>query len=126
MEAICYVHDLTYTVYDPGVKTYFLERRYITWILGGFLKEFDIDGKEKNIIINACSRHTHSFPFRRLNKKGDIYTKILQDADTIDFFQEDRMNSFLEGNSRMFIPVVRLLRIVRSKFINFFLNIPRY
>ena len=127
MEAICYVHDLTYTIYDPGIKTYFLERKYITWILVGFLKEFDISGNEKNIIINACGKHTHSFPFRRLNKKGDIYTKILQDADTLEDFDEERIDSFFENLPGFLSPLKRLFkRMIRPRFINFFLNLPRY
>jgi HD superfamily phosphodiesterase len=124
IEAICYVHDLTYTVHNPSIKTYIFEGKYIAAILNKFLSIFNINNIEKEIIINACRKHPHSFPFRKLNRNSDIYTKILQDADTLDYFSERRINNFIKNNTFGLFNLSRLLRIIRSRFINYFLNLP--
>ena len=124
MEAVCYLHDLTFTEYKSGLKTYIFEGRLITKILNNYLYKFGIDKNEKEIIITACRKHPHSFPFRRLNKKSDLYTKILQDADTLDYFNEKRMKSFFDKRTPPLYPVYKLLKVIRSRFMKIFLNLP--
>src|SRR3989344_3840218 len=125
LEAICYVHDLTYTEYYPGIATYVFEGKYIASILDKYLDQFNIDSREKGIIINACKRHPHSYPFKVLNRNTDLYTKILQDADTLDMFSDERVDNSVFTKNLKWIPVKRLMRVVRLRYINFFLNIPQ-
>ena len=73
---------------------YFLERRRLKLVLPAILSQLDINKNEKKIIENAIYSSPFSFPFRRLNKGRDLYTQILQDADTIDFFSKEREISF--------------------------------
>ena len=66
------------------------KRFKIADIFGGL----DIDEGESAIIENAIYKSPFSFPFKILNPNGDLYTKILQDADTLDFFTKQREESF--------------------------------
>ena len=54
----------------------------------------DIDVGEKAILEKAIYSSPFSFPFKKLNRNWDLYTKILQDADTLDFFSYEREASF--------------------------------
>jgi len=58
------------------------------------LDELGIRSSEREVIENAIYSSSFSFPFRRLNKNKDLYTQILQDADTLDFFSKEREKSF--------------------------------
>jgi hypothetical protein len=77
--AACYLHDINHAFYTPGLMNYFLESRRQRRVLPGILSELKIDGEERS---------------KRLNKGGDLYTQILQDSDTIDFFSKQREISF--------------------------------
>lgn len=92
--AACFLHDINHTFYSPGLLNYFLEKRRLKKVLPKVLAELNIDVNEKGIIKNAIYLSPFSFPFKMLNKSGDLYTKILQDADTLDFFSYERENSF--------------------------------
>jgi hypothetical protein len=92
--AACYLHDINHAFYTPGLMNYFLESRRQRRVLPGILSELKIDGEERRIIENAIYSSSYSFPFKRLNKGGDLYTQILQDSDTIDFFSKQREISF--------------------------------
>ena len=104
LQAICFLHDLTYFQKKQKSKafTYLFERKIIKKLLISFLKQKNISSKEKQIILNACSRHPHSFPFHRLNKTQDIYTKVLQDSDTLDFFGQHRIFQFSDMTKKSF------------------------
>jgi len=93
LQAACYLHDITYLKYKNNPITYFFEGHLARRALVKLLPKFEVSGKEADIIINACFRHTHSFPFGQLNRNQDIYTKLLQDSDTIDFFHPVRINN---------------------------------
>ena len=92
--AACFLHDINHTFYSPGVLNYFLETKRLKKVLPKVLAQLDIDGREKGIIENAIYSSPFSFPFKKLNRSGDLYTKILQDADTLDFFSRQREVSF--------------------------------
>ncbi len=92
--APCYLHDINRAYYSPTLINYFLETRNSKSVLPSVLAELDIDGEEKTVIENAIYSSSFSFPFKRLNKDKDLYTQILQDADTLDFFSKEREDSF--------------------------------
>jgi len=94
LSAACYLHDINHTFYSPGLLNYFLERARLKKVLPKVLTEMDIDVGEKAILENAIYSSPFSFPFKMLNRNGDLYTKILQDADTLDFFSRQREVSF--------------------------------
>ena len=92
--AACYLHDINHTFYAPGLMNYFLESRRLKLVLPGVISKLEIDEHDRKTIENAIYSSPFSFPFRRLNKEGDLYTQILQDADTMDFFSKEREISF--------------------------------
>lgn len=93
--AICLLHDLTYSIRKPNIYTYIFEGRIEKRTMRSALKNFELPDETNDIIIDAVFRHTHSFPFKKLNKGQSLYAKILQDADTLDFFDSSRVNYFL-------------------------------
>lgn len=126
--AACYLHDINYTFYSPGLLNYFLEKARLKKVLPKVLRELDIDKKEKEIIKNAIYNSPFSFPFKKLNPHGDLYTKILQDADTLDFFSKPREKSFKEAKKNILFykvldlfsgPALSFGRKNIGKFLNF-------
>lgn len=100
--SICYLHDLSYTKHKHGLVNYIREGNRVKELVKNLLEDYDIPIEEKTIIIRAVWKHTLSFPFRRLNKKEGNYAKILQDADTIDFFAPVRLLRLVESAKRSF------------------------
>jgi len=92
--AACYLHDVNRVYYSPTLIDYLLETRHSKSILPQVLDELGIRSSEREVIENAIYSSSFSFPFRRLNKNKDLYTQILQDADTLDFFSKEREKSF--------------------------------
>jgi hypothetical protein len=117
LQAICYLHDINHAYYSPGLFNYFFETARSKKILPKVLNELEIGETEKNIIENAIYSSSFSFPFRNLNKDGDLYTKILQDADTLDFFNQERVESFNKAKSRFYF--YRLLGLFSDWAVNY-------
>jgi len=92
--AACYLHDINHVFYAPSLINYFLEPKRLKATLPKVLSELKIDGYDRIIIENAIYSGSFSFPFKKLNRDKNLYTKILQDADTIDFFSSEREVSF--------------------------------
>lgn len=129
MAAICMLHDLTYSVKKPNVYTYIFEGRIERRMMRSALKKFNISDDAKEVIIDAVSRHAHSFPFKKLNKGNGYYAKILQDADTLDFFDASRINYFLINQNKSLFKTLR--KAITNAFIRYgknnlglFLNYP--
>jgi len=99
LQAICYMHDLTYVRYRPSLMTYLFEGYLIRGRLREVYRTINVDPQEKKIIHRAIVKHPHSFPFRLLNKDDTLYTKILQDSDTLDFFRGRRIKKFKDSHS---------------------------
>lgn len=99
LTAVCYLHDLSYADHKPGLKTYIMEGKIAQdkarKILEGIKQ---VNTQDKKIILDAMLYHVHSFPFPNffssLNPHNNIYTKILQDADTLDNFRPKRVAQF--------------------------------
>ncbi len=123
LEAICYLHDLTYTHYNPGIITYFWEGAYVKKLLPELLDKIKINGKDREIIINACGKHPHSFPWTKLNSKEDIYSQILQDADTLDFLSVARLDGFFHVNLKFFDLLKKYLIHNQPQILSKFLNL---
>jgi HD superfamily phosphodiesterase len=98
LQAAGLLHDipkaLTPTTFLKSLASHFLEASLVKNNLPQILDKLELKGKERNTIYNAILRHSLSFPYRRLNKNADLYTKIIQDADTLDLFSPQRMAKF--------------------------------
>ena len=96
LEAAIYLHDITFIYKKHNPYTYIFEGRLAANYARKILDGFKIRKKEKEIIIDAIRQHPHSMPFMDLNRKGDVYKKVLQDADTLDEFTEERITKLKE------------------------------
>ena len=128
LQAACLLHDLTFTEHKPSFKTYFREGRIMENKLKEILNKMEMKKKEIQHIIDAVIYHTFAFPFRRLNRKRSIYAQILQDADTIDFFNKKRIKKlslseekfwFYKSLSVISRPALEFGRRNIEKFLNF-------
>ncbi len=105
--ASAYLHDLCYSQnIKINIKNYIRETKITCKLINElFKKELNfVNQKEQKIILNAVKHHAWSFPFRKLNKKRNIYCQILQDADTIDYFHPIRIFTFLQNKQRQKLP----------------------
>lgn len=128
LRAICYLHDITYSQHKPSLKVYFTEGKIAHKILSKQLKTFNISLKDKKIMLNAIRKHPFAFPFRRLNKKQDVYTKILQDADFIDTFDPSRVANFIDPkqSQAFFIKIIKRFWNVEKELKNSSQKIEKY
>lgn len=101
LKAACYLHDIPETLMPGGpfIKHY-LEILAVKIYMPDILKKYVHDGKERKILFRAIVRHTFSIPYRILNKKGGKYTKVLQDADSIDYYNPIREKSLMANRNR--------------------------
>ncbi len=125
--AACYLHDIA-TKKINGVKTqtlynHIFERKIIKDRIDGVLGNFDITEREKDIIRTAVINHPYSLPYRRLHKNADNYTKILQDADTLDYISAEREKTW-KNKGEIFSFFVKMFLIFSRKKIKYFLNFP--
>jgi hypothetical protein len=116
LKAICLLHDLPYTVKKTSLFLYIFEGSIAKRLVRKVLKNFNISKQNQRIIVDAISRHTHSFPFRKLNRKRDVYTKVLQDADTLDFFYCLRIKYYISQHDK------GLFKGIRKKYSNKLIN----
>ena len=120
LKAICLLHDFSYTIRKPSLYTYIFEGHIERRIIRLILEKFDLSKKVKEIIVDAVFRHTHSFPFRRLNKGHSVYAKILQDADTLDFFNCLRIKIYISEHDKGIFKSLR--KYLSSKLIQYGIN----
>ncbi len=95
LEACCLVHDIYYGNKQEKnlLQTYFSEARESIKVLEkARTNELEfIDYWDWRVILEAVKHHPLSFPFRILNKNRNIYCQILQDADTVDLFNQEKL-----------------------------------
>jgi hypothetical protein len=122
INSICYLHDITWTKYAQNIYSYLFEGILSVPIVESIINSIPISPIEHIIIIQAIRKHPLSLPFHRLNKRGDIYTKILQDADTLEMFEETRVNMFIKKFPKMLQPLIKKLIYFFQTHLHWFLN----
>jgi len=128
LEATCLLHDITHQYYKNGLFNYLFERRLARKALTELLPQFKLNASDKRIIITAIANHPFSIPFRNLHKNGDVYTKILQDADSLDYFHPERVTAVgkkLHLPDRVVTIILRPLSRWARNHIGWFLNYPK-
>jgi hypothetical protein len=127
LSAAGYLHDILKTNIKGGLifsmYYYLFERSLNRKHLSGIIKRFNLPENESKILENAIINHPHSIPFHQLNGKNDIYSQILQDADSIDYVSDTRLVSF-NKKMRFLSPISKLYIYLIRKNIRFFLNFP--
>ena len=94
LEAGCLLHDLGYVNTKAGVLEMYFGEVKATLKLLEKLREKElafVDYWDWRVILEAVKHHPLSFPFRKLNKKRNIYCQLLQDADTVDYFNQEKL-----------------------------------
>ena len=97
IQAACLLHDVTFIYNKPSFRTWLFEGIMAAKILEKSEILNHLKKEERDILEDAVLHHCHAFPTRRLNKKRSLYCQILQDADTLDQFYEERIKKLKEA-----------------------------
>jgi hypothetical protein len=127
LQSICLLHDAHYTMYkNPLVISYLFEGYFAERATRILVKRLPFTQEEARIAIIAIKYHAKSFPFRRLHKDEDVDTRLLQDADTLDFFNQKRVKKFKKRNwlTRLLAPAVDETVEFGRKNLSRYLNFP--
>ena len=130
LKATCLLHDLTYLKYQTGIFTYLFEGLLVRKPLKRAFRQLSIAKEDRLIIFNAVIKHPYSFPFKRLRPQEDLYTQVLQDADTLDIFIEFRKQTLIQLKKNTFLykplkrPAEKLFIYGKNNLANF-LNYPQ-
>ena len=128
LQAACYLHDVVVMKRDSRnyfsrFVSHFFEKNLNKKYLGKVLADFDLPWEEDQIIAEAIINHPNSIPFLVLNKEKDIYSKILQDADSLDYASSEREVSFGRGKGIIQIYIARKylswIRNHMERYLNF-------
>lgn len=134
LHAACYLHDVPVNmaekVFLRSLGRHLFEKELIKKYLPGIFDLFLLSKEERDILYDALVNHAFSIPYRNLNKKGSIYTKILQDADSLDYFSYKRQQDIKEVKKTSLLysflsPFSGLIFTIGRKYIRFFLNFPK-
>ena len=124
------LHDLHYSVEkNSKLVSYIAERKICARVTRQVLEKFGqtFTAREQAIIVQAVYNHPFSFPFRNLNKSNDYYSQILQDADTMEFFNPLRAPKFVHTVDNFVINLIRKAAWVSHryflKYVDPFLNL---
>lgn len=128
LEAICYLHDWAYTAHKFSLKTFFWEGAMAVNLLKKELDAFTLTVSEKKLILEAIRHHTLAVPFRRLNRKRNLYCQILQDADLLDMFNSARLKIFKtrSRSNPLFIRLVNLMSNPDKQMARVYNRLDRY
>ena len=131
LKIACLFHDIAFTQYKPSFLTWILEGKYSVRILRELNILFFLNKKEISLVEQAIRYHGLAFPLRRLNRKRSLYCQILQDADMLDQFSQERIENLRKPKkkSSFFCYVIHALHKPALRFarknIRFFLNFPQ-
>ncbi len=90
LQLACLVHDIPISLHKFSFKRHILERWIVKRDLPGILDKLNLEEGDKKIIFRAVLNHPYAYPYHKLNKDKDYYSKVLQDSDTLDFFSARR------------------------------------
>jgi len=94
LKLICVWHDASYIFYKAGIAQYFLEGKREAKVVEKYI-DSDISSKEKEILVDAVKHHTWA-DLGRLNRKRSLCHQLLQDADWLDEFSQERAEGVKE------------------------------
>ena len=128
LEAICYMHD--YVIINKKHNIFLslynhifeksINRRHLQKSIG----RFKLPEEEKKTFVNAIINHPYSIPYHHLNRNKDLYSKILQDADSLDYISKERLK-YSRKVIKLLSPFVKFYVNLIKKEIKHFLNFPQ-
>ena len=128
LEALCYLHDIPMCEASRGTIlshafVHVFEKSIIKKRIFSLIEQFRLTVEEKKILMTAMINHPYSIPYRCLNKQSDMYSKILQDADSLDYVSPIREHQFKEAHPTLSWAAGMYLSFIRTH-IGWFLNYP--
>jgi HD superfamily phosphohydrolase YqeK len=133
LHAACYLHDVPVNIPNKyflgALGKHLFEKTILRKYLPEILDRFDLSQHDREVLYEAVINHAFSIPYRNLNKDGAVYTKILQDADSLDYFSFQRQEELkkVKGKSLFYFLLSTfsgLYFALGRKCIRFFLNFP--
>lgn len=129
LQAACYLHDVL--IAKRNAKNYFsqfynyvIEKSLNKKYIGKVLERFNLTPKEKQILEVSLINHPYSIPLRILHKQGNLYLKILQDSDSLDYVSLEKQQSLFEAKQKILIFITNMyLTWIRNNFKKY-LNFP--
>ncbi len=129
LQAACYLHDIVIT--KRNSRNYFsqfyshifeklLNKKYIRQTL----EYFDLPPEEEQILAVSIVNHPYSIPYRVLNKQRDLYSKVLQDADSLDSVSLRREHSFINRKGKILTYLTSIYLFWIRNNIEKYLNFP--
>ena len=128
MQAAGYLHDILLAKrksknYFSQLYSHIFEKALNKKQIRQVLEQFNLSAEEKEILATAIINHPYSIPYRRLNKQKDLYSKILQDADSLDYVSPERESNFIKGKGKRVIRLTKMylswIRNNLEKYLNF-------
>jgi HD superfamily phosphodiesterase len=106
-------HDIAFVYFNHDLVNYFLEGRRGARIAKAYFNKVGIDKDETDLVCDIIFHHQHSSLFL-LNRKYSIYHQILQDADTMDVYNNPLRIKLAEvaaqGSSMWYKFMMRILK----------------
>lgn len=116
-------HDISFTKYKASIWQYLVEGWRARTISKRYFKKFGLANKEIKLLADIILRHNwvEKFILVRifLIKKRSLCYAIVQDADTLDYFHQDRIKQAVEVVKNS--PIKRIImKTFKPIYINFF------
>jgi hypothetical protein len=132
LSAICLLHDIpmntTYKFPFGMLGKHLMEKSIVLKKLPGILEGLPLTGNERKIALTAIANHPLSIPYGHLNRGKDYYSKVLQDADSLDYVSGERTVSLERAKNKYFFyflasliakPYLSWVKKNIRKFLNF-------
>lgn len=117
-------HDISYINYRASFMQYLLEGRRSVKLAKKYFKQAEIDKREIKIICRVILRHSAKEVrlLRRIIKKRkkNIYAQLIEDADWLENFNQDRIKQAENSNQTLFKKFA--MKFLKPLFFNFLLN----
>ena len=130
LQAACYLHDIVLVRRNNGnyfswLYNHIFEKHLNKRYLKEILECFGLPQEENKILTAAIVNHSYSIPYRLLNKQGDLYSKILQDADSLDYVSVKRADIFIKKKGKILTHLINLYLSWIKNDLGRYLNFPQ-
>ena len=117
-------HDISYAFCRAGFIQYLLEGRRSRKIVNQYFQAANLDPQEAKLIADIIVHHTFN-NFGATNRKRSFYHQIIQDADTFEMLNKERLKTATAAAKHSFYWFVAI-KILKPVFFVFFLRFKSY
>jgi len=129
LKLICVWHDISYAFHKANAWQFFLEGPRGKGVFREYAQKIELNKDEEEIILSVILHHDIYKEFIFLNKKRNLYYHIIQDADFLEEFNEERIRNAekMAGNSLYWKFLINIMKPLffgyvlrnKKKFLNF-------